>query len=130
MITNPDDPVANSYTPPAYDPANYGSSFGYGGMGYQSYMQPTFQQIPEHLTKKEEADRWKNRRRMAYMSLFAIFAVMGLLFFVVPSPRIDSVSTAVEWFFIVMGTIISTYIGSSTYSDVVELKNRWTGGRR
>ena len=62
--------------------------------------------------------RWKNRRRMAWLCLFAIFLVMAIAMFKLPSDRLEIMKDLIGWFFTVMAGIIGTYVGFSTLDDI------------
>ena len=61
--------------------------------------------------------RWHNRRRMAYISLFAIIVVIFLVLFIVPIERLEVLEDVIPWFFMVLGSIIGAYVGFSTLDD-------------
>ena len=68
----------------------------------------------QHANSKS---RWKNRRRMAYISLVSILIVVGLSLFVVPIERLQVLEEVITWFFFIMGSIIGAYVGFSTFDD-------------
>lgn len=117
MINNPDD----------IEGINRSGPTDYYNQGYQPqqyYQKPQKQQVYDPISKKDATDRWKNRRRMAYAALLSIFVVTMLLFFVVPAERLEPLGNVSEWYFIVMGSVVASYVGSASWSDIVELKNR------
>lgn len=61
--------------------------------------------------------RWRHRRRMAYLALFAVFLVTYWAMFVIPIDRLNALDEVITWFFIVMGSIIGAYVGFSTLDD-------------
>ena len=61
--------------------------------------------------------RWKNRRRMAYISLFFLIFVAFLAIFVVPVERLKVLEEIITWFFFIMGSVIGAYVGFSTLDD-------------
>ena len=63
-------------------------------------------------------NRWKNRRRMAWLSLLGIYIELYLLFFHVEVARIVAIKDIVPMSFIVLGSIIGAYVGFSTFEDV------------
>lgn len=65
--------------------------------------------------------RWKNRRRMAWLCLVAIFVVMALALFKIPEDRLAVLSELIGWFFTVMASIIGAYVGFSTLDDIKKL---------
>jgi len=62
--------------------------------------------------------RWKNRRRMAWLCLCAIFVVMAIALFKLPNDRLEVMKDLIGWFFTVMAGIIGTYVGFSTLDDI------------
>lgn len=65
-----------------------------------------------------EKDRWKNRRRMAWLSLLAGLAFPLLLLYT-DSAQLGAVAGA---FYAFAGTVVTAYIGFSTYDDVSSAK--------
>lgn len=63
------------------------------------------------------ADRWKHRRRMAYISLLAILVVTYWCVFTVPKDRLEVLDPIITWFYIIMGSIIGAYVGFATLDD-------------
>ena len=64
------------------------------------------------------ADRWKNRRRMAWVALFSIIVVTYLAFFKVPLDRLAVLKEVITWFYFVMGSIVGAYVGFATLDDI------------
>ncbi len=65
---------------------------------------------------KESVDKWKNRRRMAWISLWA-----GMLFpFLVLFSDSELVKALGSEFYLFVGTIVAVYIGAATWRDVKE----------
>ena len=62
--------------------------------------------------------RWKNRRRMAWLCLIAIFIVMAVAMFKIPADRLPLLTELIGWFFTVMASIIGAYVGFSTLDDI------------
>jgi O-antigen ligase len=61
--------------------------------------------------------RWRNRRRMAYISLFFLIIVAFLAIFVVPVERLQVLEEIITWFFFIMGSVVGAYVGFSTLDD-------------
>ena len=61
-----------------------------------------------------EKDRWKNRRRMAWLSLLAGLAFPVLLLFT-ESAQLGAVAGA---FYVFVTGVVMAYIGFATYDDV------------
>lgn len=59
-------------------------------------------------------DRWKNRRRMAWLSLLAGL-LFPLLLLYTESDQLGAVSGS---FYAFVGAVVGAYIGFSTYDDV------------
>ena len=77
-------------------------------------------QEAKELAKKKAilfANRWKHRRRMAYLALGAILLVTYWAMFVIPVERLNALDEILTWFFIVMGSIIGAYVGFATLDD-------------
>ena len=72
-------------------------------------------ELPESI--RFDRERWKNRRKLAYISLYAILFVMGVSLFVVPEPKLNALADIISTFFFVMASIIGTYIGAATLDD-------------
>ena len=63
---------------------------------------------------------WKNRRRMAWLSLAVAFVetiALGILGLCNPA-ALTAMSVAIGWSYGLWGTIISTYIGFSAWADI------------
>lgn len=68
-------------------------------------------------------DRWKNRRRMAWLCLLtAIFVTIAFLF-LIPEGRLAGVAPALSWFYAFSGSVVGAYIGFSTSDDKNHLKD-------
>ena len=61
-----------------------------------------------------DKDRWKNRRRMAWLSLMAGLAFPCLLL-LTDSPQIGIIAGA---FYSFAGAVVVAYVGFATYDDV------------
>lgn len=59
--------------------------------------------------------RWRNRRRMAWLSFVAVIAIVGLAF-VFPDAA-DKASAIVGTCVVILGSIILGYLGFSTMDD-------------
>lgn len=61
--------------------------------------------------------RWYHRRRMAYMALYSMFIVTGLMFTPwVPITRLEKLADVIEWFYFSMASIVGAYMGFATWS--------------
>lgn len=65
-----------------------------------------------------ESQRWKHRRRMAYVALYSIIVVMALCLFYLDKDRINVLQNVLNWFFTVMGTIVTAYFGFATWANL------------
>lgn len=74
--------------------------------------------------KREENDikvdnmRWRNRRRMAWLSLISILIVTGIMIFYVPEARLTKLEVVITWFYMVMASIVGAYMGFATLSMI------------
>lgn len=77
--------------------------------------------MDEKQTKDEELQldirRWKNRRRMAYISLVSILVVTYLALFIIPIDRLAALDEVITWFYLVMGSVVGAYVGFATLDD-------------
>jgi len=70
--------------------------------------------------KSDEADtpiRRRTRRKMAQIALYGIFAVTLLAFFVVNIEKLKILGEVITWFYIIMGSIVGSYMGFATLDD-------------
>lgn len=76
-------------------------------------------EVKEHAKKVSAltANRWKHRRRMAYIALISMLVVTYLCMFKVPTDKLSTLSDVVNWFYVTMGTIVGAYMGFSTLDD-------------
>jgi hypothetical protein len=74
------------------------------------------------LNKKAELqienERWKTKKWMAWVCLMTLIVATGCMFFLVPQPRMASLDSVTSWFYAATTTIISAYIGSSTWERI------------
>ena len=77
-----------------------------------------FEYTKERATLSLENERWKNRRQMAWISMWAILIVTAAMMFIVPETRLGGLDEVVVWFYVSMASIIGVYIGSATMSDI------------
>jgi hypothetical protein len=73
------------------------------------------EQLSQH--SKIASLRWKNRRRMAWLSLFAILFVTFLCLFVIPIARIKELDSIITFFYLTMSGIVMGYLGFATLDD-------------
>lgn len=65
-----------------------------------------------------ESLRFKNRRRFAYIAMFAILIVTALLLYHIPLEKIKALETIITWFYMTMGSVVGFYMGAATYAQV------------
>jgi cation transport ATPase len=69
-----------------------------------------------------DRERWKNRRRMAWLALWAMIIMAGAMFLYVPETKIEKLDEIVAWFMMAMASIVGTYIGTSTWAQVSQAR--------
>jgi cation transport ATPase len=67
-----------------------------------------------------EQERWKTKRRMAWVSLIATVVATFAMFFLVPQGRMAALDSVVSWFYMATTTIIGAYIGTSTWEHIAK----------
>lgn len=68
-------------------------------------------------TKTLIKDRWKHRRRMAYIALCAILLVTYACLFKIETKKLDALEVIITWFYVTMGSIVGAYVGFATLDD-------------
>lgn len=63
------------------------------------------------------SNRWKHRRRMAYISLASMLIVTYILLFKIPPEKLAPLTEVINWFYITMGSIVGAYMGFATLDD-------------
>lgn len=63
------------------------------------------------------SNRWKHRRRMAYIALFSILAATYVCLFRIPTEKLKALEVIITWFYVTMGSIIGAYVGFATLDD-------------
>jgi len=67
---------------------------------------------------KLEKARWKNRRKMAWISLGSMIAVTGILIFApISDTRLKAISEPITWFYFAMASVIGAYMGFTTWAS-------------
>lgn len=61
--------------------------------------------------------RWKNRRRMAWVSLISMLIVTILVLFYIPEERLKILSEVITWFYFSMASVIGCYMGFTTWAS-------------
>lgn len=86
-----------------------------------------FEFTKERASIDLDKERWKNRRRMAWLSMFAMIAATYALFFVVPESRLQRLEEVIAWFYMAMASVIGTYLGTTTWAYVSSKGRRGRG---
>jgi len=63
--------------------------------------------------------RWKNRRRMAWISLISMLLITALIFFtnLVEIERLKVLTEVITWFYFSCASIIGAYMGFTTWAS-------------
>lgn len=61
--------------------------------------------------------RWKNRRRMAWVSLISMLVVTVLVLFYIPEERLKLLEEVITWFYFSMASVIGCYMGFTTWAS-------------
>jgi len=73
------------------------------------------------LRKEEhemERNKWRGRRKMAWISLWAMVIVtISLLIFPIPDSRLTILAEPITWFYFSMTSIIGAYMGFTTWAS-------------
>jgi hypothetical protein len=62
--------------------------------------------------------RWKNRRRMAWLSLIYMISKTILLLFVVDPERIKILTEPIVWSYFCSTAIVGAYMGAATFEHL------------
>lgn len=67
-----------------------------------------------------EKARWRNRRRMAWLSLISMIVVTILILFtdLVPVARLNVLTEVITWFYFSCASIIGMYMGATTWAAI------------
>ncbi len=68
----------------------------------------------ERLEALQNKDTFKNRRKMAFIALFALLFVQAWMLFVVPYDKVDKYSDLHAWFYGSAVAIVGTYMGTTS----------------
>lgn len=69
-----------------------------------------------------EAERWKARRNMAWVSLISIMVFTACMLFFVKPTIMSTLADVVTWFYLSTTSIIGVYIGSSAMTYIAAVK--------
>jgi len=64
--------------------------------------------------------KWKNRRRMAWLSLASMILVTMLILFtdIVEIERLNVLTDVITWFYFSCASVIGAYMGFTTYANI------------
>jgi polyferredoxin len=64
--------------------------------------------------------RWKNRRRMAWLSLTSMIILTYLIIFtdLAPESKLHVLGDVITWFYFSMASVVGCYMGFTTYARV------------
>jgi TctA family transporter len=74
---------------------------------------------PAGLTPAESDDILKNRRRMAWLCIFAVLAMVGILFFYIPFDHISVYDSIFSGFLFFAASVVLSYMGSSVATSYI-----------
>lgn len=60
--------------------------------------------------------RWKNRRRMAWVSIIMMVLMTFVLFFTIPEARLEKLQDVISWAYMAFASIVGAYMGLSTWA--------------
>lgn len=74
----------------------------------------------EQLSNDIEQKRWKNRRRMAWLSLMSIIVITLLILLtdLVSIERLKVLSEVITWFYFCCASVIGAYMGFTTWANM------------
>ena len=75
------------------------------------------QVFEDKISDKDLSDRWKNRRRMAWLSIYSMISITLICLFFVPPERVETVKDIVIWVNMSFTSIIGFYMGATAYVD-------------
>jgi hypothetical protein len=87
------------------------------------------QETPQEAYKTEQMDdinidkeRWKNRRRMAWISLISMIFITFILIFmpesIITISKLNVISEFITWFYFACTGVIGAYMGVTTYAHM------------
>jgi len=81
--------------------------------------QLSIKEIREYAKKKYIllADRWRHRRRMAYIAIISMLIVTYCCLFKLSPEKIKVLENIISWFYLTMGSIVGAYVGFATLDD-------------
>lgn len=106
--------AANPTTSPRTYGGYSGGGLGAGGQNSNNGMDQVALLETEKATAEELDDKFKNRRRMAWLAMIAILLATVAMMFFVPVEKIKALENVVTWFYMAMTTVIGAYMGATT----------------
>jgi uncharacterized membrane protein len=73
---------------------------------------------------KDDKVRWRTRRKMAWISLFFLILTAYLIFFIVPTDRLEAISPIATNYMYALSAVIGCYVGFSTWETTSKNNNR------
>lgn len=82
----------------------------------------------ELTTIRLENRKWLHRRRIAYISLFALIASFTMILIGYPVfgwslEYLQIIINVINWFFIAMVSLVGAYMGLGTWSEIIKNRN-------
>jgi hypothetical protein len=96
---------------------NYSGYTGYGS----SKQKQQHEMYPQNVLPQNgyiARVAWRNRRRMAWVSLISMLVATALSFFVVPEHRLKLLGDVITWFYFTMASIVGAYMGFTTWAHI------------
>ena len=83
-------------------------------------MEEITQESNGNGNKEMQKKRWKNRRRMAWISLVSMIIVTVSILFtdIVEIERLKVLTEVITWFYFSCASIIGMYMGATTYASI------------
>jgi len=72
----------------------------------------------EELAGNSSSLRWKNRRRMAWISVITMVLMTGALFFFVPETKLDKLQDVISWAYMSFASVVGAYMGLATFEGI------------
>lgn len=76
--------------------------------------------IPEKSNSDLDKTKWRNRRKMAWISLTSMTLITFLILFtdLVPIERLKVLSEVITWYYFCSVSLIGMYMGATTYASI------------
>jgi len=68
--------------------------------------------------------RWKNRRKMAWISLLSMISMTAVILFtdIVDIERLKVLTEVITWFYFSCASVVGAYMGFTTYASIKDKK--------